>query len=160
MQAKVMSQEAGQRTFVVVLDTDDEVMASLKRFVGREKLHSAQFSAIGAFRSALLGYFDWEGKDYRHIPVSEQVEVASFIGDLATGPDGKPSLHIHIHCVLGCRDGRAIAGHLLEAHVRPTLEIVWKDSPAHLRKRHDADSGLALIDLDFVHRVEHPGSGI
>jgi predicted DNA-binding protein with PD1-like motif len=146
MQAKVINQEAGQRTFVVVLDTEDEVMASLKRFVEREKLRSGQFTAIGAFRSALLGYFDWEGKDYRHIPVSEQVEVASFIGDLATGPDGEPSLHIH--CVLGCRDGRAIAGHLLEAHVRPTLEIVWKDSPTYLRKRRDADSCLALIDLD------------
>jgi predicted DNA-binding protein with PD1-like motif len=137
--------DGGQRTFAIVLDTDDEVMTSLKRFVEREKLSFGQFSAIGAFRAARLGYFDWERKDYSPIPVSEQVEVASLIGDLATGPDGKPALHIH--CVLGCRDGRAIAGHLLEAHVRPTLEIVWRDSPAHLRKRHDADSGLALIDL-------------
>lgn len=147
MQTRQIFQGDGeQRTFVIVLDTDDEVMTSLKRFVEREKLSFGQFSAIGAFRSARLGYFDWECKDYNPLPVSEQVEVASFIGDLATGPDGKPSLHIH--CVLGCRDGRAIAGHLLEAHVRPTLEIVWRDSPAHLRKRHDADSGLALIDLN------------
>jgi predicted DNA-binding protein with PD1-like motif len=145
MQAKVINRSAGQRTFALVLGTDDEVMASLKSFVERETLNAGQFTAIGAFRSALLGYFDWEQKDYRQIPVSEQVEVASFIGDLATGSDGKPSLHIH--CVLGCRDGRAIAGHLLEAHVRPTLEIVWRDSPGHLRKRHDATSGLALIDL-------------
>lgn len=145
MKAKLIKQEAEQRTFVVVLDTEDEVMSCLKRFVERERLHSGQFSAIGAFRSAVLGYFDWERKDYVHIPISEQVEVASFIGDLATGPDSKPSLHIH--CVLGRRDGRAMAGHLLEAHVRPTLEIIWRDSPAHLSKRHDADSGLALIDL-------------
>ena len=145
MQANVINEEAGRRTFVVVLDTDDEVMASLKLFVEREKLRSGQFSAIGAFRSADLGYFDWERKDYARIGVYEQVEVASFIGDLATGPDGQPSLHIH--CVLGCRDGRAMAGHLLEARVRPTLEIVWRDSPTYLHKRHDADSGLALIDL-------------
>jgi predicted DNA-binding protein with PD1-like motif len=124
MQAKVINRTAGQRTFAVVLGADDEVMASLKSFVEREKLSAGQFTAIGAFRSALLGYFDWERKDYRHIPVYEQVEVASFIGDLAVGPDGKPSLHIH--CVLGCCDGRAIAGHLLKAHVRPTLEIVWR----------------------------------
>lgn len=146
MQTRRISRgDSGQRTFAIVLDTDDEVMGSLKRFVEREKLSFGQFSAIGAFRSARLGYFDWERKEYSPIPVAEQVEVASLIGDLATGPDGQPSLHIH--CVLGCRDGRAIAGHLLEAHVRPTLEIVWRDSPAHLRKRHDADSGLALIDL-------------
>jgi uncharacterized protein len=153
MQAKMINRDAGQRTFVVVLGTDDEVMASLKSFVEREQLRAGQFTAIGAFQSALLGYFDWERNDYLHIPVSEQAEVASLIGDLATGPDGKPSLHIH--CVLGCRDGRAIAGHLLEAKVRPTLEIVWRDSPAHLRKRHDADSGLALIDLGAT---EHRGA--
>jgi uncharacterized protein len=146
MQARKIHQgDDGQRTFVIVLDTDDEVLESLKRFVEREKLGFGQFSAIGAFGSARLGYFDWERKDYNPIAVSEQAEVASLIGDLATGPDGKPSLHIH--CVLGCRDGRAVAGHLLEARVRPILEIVWRDSPAHLRKRRDADSGLALIDL-------------
>ncbi len=142
---EIFRDDRGQRTFVIVLDLKDEVMASLKHFVQREKLDFGQFSAIGAFRSAKLGYFDWESKHYNSVPVSEQVEVASLIGDLAIGPDGKPSLHIH--CVLGCRDGRAIAGHLLEAHVRPTLEIVWRDSPAHLKKRHDAESGLALIDL-------------
>jgi uncharacterized protein len=49
--------------------------------------------------------------------------------------------------VLGRRDGAAVAGHLLEGHVRPTLEVVLTESPVHLRKRHDPESGLALIDL-------------
>jgi uncharacterized protein len=148
MKARLINRAGHQRTFVVVLDTGDEVMTSLRRFVTQEALEAAQFSAIGAFRSAVLGYFDWETKDYRRIPVDEQVEVASFIGDLAQGPDNKPSLHVH--CVLGRRDGGAVAGHLLEAHVRPTLEIVLTDSPVHLRKRHDPESGLALIDPSTV----------
>jgi uncharacterized protein len=144
MQAKLINQVGDQRIFVIVLATDDEVMACLQRFVLLESLEAAQFSAIGAFRSATLGYFDWQSKEYRRIPVEEQVEVASFTGDLARGPDNKPSLHIH--CVLGRSDGRALAGHLLEARVRPTLEVVLADSPMHLRKRLDPESGLALID--------------
>jgi len=144
MQARLINQAGQQRSFVVVLDSGDEVMASLKRFVEQEKIEAAQLSAIGAFQSAVLGYFDWETKDYQRIPVDEQVEVAAFIGDVAYGPDDKPSLHIH--CVLGRRDGRAVAGHLLAGHVRPTLEVVLTDSPVHLRKRLDAESGLALID--------------
>jgi predicted DNA-binding protein with PD1-like motif len=144
MQSRQINQTGSQRMFAVILHTGDEVMASLKQFVAREHVESAQFTAIGAFRSAQLGYYDWETKQYRKIPVDEQVEVASFIGDVAKGEDGKPSLHVH--CVLGCRDGRAIAGHLLEAQVRPTLEVILTDSPVHLRKRHDAESGLALID--------------
>jgi hypothetical protein len=37
---------------------------------------------------------------------------------------------------------------LIEAHVRPTLEVVIVESPTHLRRRHDEASGLALISLD------------
>jgi predicted DNA-binding protein with PD1-like motif len=143
MQSRLINRAGQQRTFVVVLNSGDEVTACLKRFVEQEKIDAAQFSAIGAFRSAVLGYFDWETKSYQRIPVDEQVEVASFTGDVALGPDEKPSLHIH--CVLGCRGGRAVAGHLLEGHVRPTLEVVLTDSPVHLRKRHDPESGLTLI---------------
>ena len=109
-----------------------------------EHVTAAQFTAIGAFAGATLGYFDWTTKEYCRNAVDEQVEVASLTGDIALGPDGNPALHIH--CVLGRRDGAALAGHLIEGKVRPTLEVILTESPAHLRKRHDPESGLALID--------------
>ena len=82
-------------------------------------------------------------KDYRRIPLNEQVEVVSLLGDIALGPNGKPALHPHV--VVSRADGIAMGGHLLEAHVRPTLEVVLTESPRHLHKRKDSDSGLALI---------------
>ncbi len=144
MEAKLIHEAEGQRTFAVIFRTGDEVMSGMKQFAERERLGAAQITAIGAFSDAMLGYFDWETKQYQRIPVREQVEVASFIGDLASGEKGGPSLHVHV--VLGRRDAGALAGHLLEAHVRPTLEVILTESPAHLRKRHDPESGLALID--------------
>ena len=72
----------------------------------------------------------------------EQVEVASLISDVAEAPLG-PALHLHL--VVGKRDGSAVAGHLGEAHVRPTLEVIVTESPTHLRKVEDPESGLALI---------------
>jgi predicted DNA-binding protein with PD1-like motif len=144
MRAKLIHLSDGQRTYSVVLDSGDEVMGSLNRFVLDESLDAAALTGIGAFSGAVLGYFDWERKDYLKNRVDEQVEVASLFGDVALGPENKPSLHIH--CVLGRRDGRAVAGHLMEGHVRPTLEIVVTESPAHLRKRRDHESSLALID--------------
>ena len=133
----------GQRTYAVVLQTGDEVMECLNRFVAAERIKAAQLTAIGALRDVVLMYFDWDKKDYARIPVREQVEVASLIGDVAEGPDGKPSLHIHL--VVGKRDGSAMAGHLGEAHVRPTLEVVVTENPVHLRKVKDEESGLPLI---------------
>ena len=135
--------EDGQRTYAVVLETGEEVVKSLNSFVAAEKIGAAQLTAIGAFSDVVLMYFNWEKKSYTRIPVREQVEVASLIGDVAAAPDGKPSLHVHL--VVGKRDGSAMAGHLGEAHVRPTLEVVVTENPAYLRKVKDAESGLPLI---------------
>lgn len=84
-------------------------------------------------------------KAYTNIPLREQVEVASLLGDVAEA-ESEPAIHLHI--VVGRHDGSAMAGHLGEAHVRPTLEVILTESPAHLRKRHDPESGLALIRAD------------
>jgi predicted DNA-binding protein with PD1-like motif len=144
MQAKLLHDDDGQRTYAVILATGDEVMSSLKDFATREKITAAQISAIGALSDVTLAYFDWDKKAYQKIPVREQVEVASLLGDIAEA-DGKPALHLHI--VIGKRDGTAMAGHLAEARVRPTLEVIVTESPAHLHKRHDPESGLALIRI-------------
>lgn len=146
MRHKLLHETGGQRTYAVILDTGEEAMDCLKRFVAAEKLRAAQLTAIGAFSDAVLLYFDWAKKQYQRIPVTEQVEVASLIGDVAEGQAGEAALHVHV--VLGKRDGTAMAGHLGEAHVRPTLEVIVTESPAHLRKRKDPESGLALIRLD------------
>ena len=145
MHARTLHRVGEQRTIAIVLETGDEAMACLTQVAQKEGITSAQFTAIGAFASATLGYFDWQTKKYQRNPVAEQVEVASLTGDIALGPDGKPSLHIH--CVLGRRDGSALAGHLIDGQVRPTLEVILTESPAHLRKKHDPESSLALIDL-------------
>jgi uncharacterized protein len=144
MKARLLHELGGQRTFVVVLSTGEEVMRALNAFTKSQNIVAAQLTAIGALSDAVLAYFDWEKKDYQSIPVREQVEVASLIGDVASAPCGGPSLHIHL--VLARRDGTALAGHLTRAHVRPTLEVIINESPAHLRKVYDPESRLALID--------------
>ncbi len=145
MKTKLLHEVDGKRTFAVVLTIDDEAMRCLREFSEREGIGGAQITAIGALSGAKLAYFDWETKKYQPIAVNEQVEVASLVGDIAIGPDGKPS--VHAHAVLGRRDGSALAGHLEEANVRPTLEIIVTETPAHLCKVKDSDSGLALIKL-------------
>jgi predicted DNA-binding protein with PD1-like motif len=145
MRSKLIK-DGEQRTYAVILDTGDEAIATLARFANEEKLSAAQITAIGAFSDAVLGYFDWERKEYCRNPVEEQVEVVSMVGDVALDEKGASALHVH--AVLGRRDAMALGGHLLAAHVRPTLEAIVTESPRHLRKRKDAESGLALIRID------------
>ena len=145
MKTKLLHEADGKRTFAVILETGDEVLSCLKTFATKERLGGAQITAIGALSQARLAYFDWDTKTYQPIEVREQVEVASLVGDVAVGPDQMPS--VHVHAVLGRQDGAALAGHLEEAHVRPTLEIIVTEMPAHLCKAKDAETGLALIKL-------------
>jgi predicted DNA-binding protein with PD1-like motif len=153
MNSKLLDDNNGSRTFAVILKTGDAVMETLTAFASRESLHAAQITGIGALQDVVLKYFDWETKNYRSIPLNEQVEVASLVGDIAVDADGKPTLHVHI--VVGRRDGTAMAGHLGEAHVRPTLEIIVRESPSYLQKLKDPETGLALIHPEAMRRPGH-----
>ncbi|HET7035789.1 MAG TPA: PPC domain-containing DNA-binding protein [Thermomicrobiaceae bacterium] len=144
MKAKLLD-SGRERTFAIVCDTGDEVMDVLMTFAREHKLDASHFTAIGAFKSATLGFFDYNTKEYRKIPVNEQVEVLSLIGDI-TLDDGQPKIHAHV--VVGRADGTTRGGHILQATVRPTLEIVLSESPAHLYRKTDPETGLALISIE------------
>ncbi len=144
MKSKLLHSAEGEKSFALVLDAGDEVVSEITTFARDNGLDAARLTAIGAFSGATLGYFDVERKEYEKIPLEEQVEVLSLVGDIALNR-GEPQLHAHV--VLGKRDGTAMGGHLLEARVRPTLEVILIESPEHMRKKIDAQTGLALIDL-------------
>jgi predicted DNA-binding protein with PD1-like motif len=134
----------GGATYALVFDPGDEIMAGLTAFAKEHHLEASDFTALGALSCALLGFFEVERKDYRKIPVDEQTEVLTLVGNV-TLSEGEPKVHAHV--VLGLADGTTRGGHLLEGHVRPTLELVLTESPVQLRRRFDADVGLALIRL-------------
>lgn len=138
-------QEGELRSFAAIFDTGDEVIRDFTAFAKEQKLTAAQFTGIGAFSRLTLGFFDWQAKDYKRIPVDEQVEVVALLGDIALGDDGEPSLHPHV--TVARQDGTALGGHLLAGEVRPTLEVVVHETPAHLQRRKDAETGLALIRI-------------
>jgi predicted DNA-binding protein with PD1-like motif len=137
---------AGGKTHVLVFERGDEAAAGLLEFAREHGVAAAQRTAIGAFSRAVVGYFDRERKEYERIAVDEQVEVLSLVGDVALKEDGEPQVHAHV--ILGRRDGSTVGGHLLEGRVWPTLEVVLVESPAELPRRHDPETGLALIDPD------------
>jgi uncharacterized protein len=136
--------EQGRRsTYAVIFEKGDEFIARLTSWAKEKNLGGSHFTAIGAFREVTLGYFNREKKDYQKIPIREQVEVLSLIGDIAL-KDGDPQVHAHV--VVGKADGSAHGGHILEARVWPTLEVILTESPKHLCRKFDPETGLALID--------------
>jgi predicted DNA-binding protein with PD1-like motif len=146
MQSKLLDSQQEQ-TFALIFEAGDEVIGGLTEFAREHRIVAAHFSAIGALQSVTLGYFDRERKEYLKIPLEEQVEVLSLLGDVALKGE-EPKIHAHV--VVGKRDGSAHGGHVIEAKVWPTLEVILTDSPRYLRRKYDEESGLALIDLDAM----------
>lgn len=145
MKSIVAAEENGRRTFVLILESGEEAFTAISRFAAEKQIDGASLTALGAFEHAKIGWFDPAARKYHPIPIDEQCEVLSVVGDIAKGDDGKPSLHIHV--VLGIKDGTTRGGHLMEGIVRPTLEVVLSETAVHLRRRKHADLGVALIEF-------------
>jgi predicted DNA-binding protein with PD1-like motif len=135
--------EGLERVLVLILDRNEEAFKAITEFANQQRLDGASITAIGAFSTAQLGWFDLAAKKYRPIDVREQCEVLSLMGDIARGDDGKASLHLH--AVLGLQDGSVRGGHFLSGVVSPTLEVVITETAARLRRKKRPDLGIALI---------------
>ena len=142
LKSQLLSQQ-GSRTYAIIFGKNDEFMAGLTEFAEDNHFKASHFTAIGAFHEALLGWFDGEKNAYKKIPIIQQVEVASLVGDIGL-INGKPA--VHAHAVFGFPDGTTRCGHIINATVWPTLELFLTDEPATLVKEEDLETDLFLFD--------------
>ena len=143
MRAQVLSRNSEEITYAVIFGKGDEVMAGLTEFAEKNHLGASRITGIGGIEDATVGSFD--RKQNKHVPIQidQQSEVLSLLGDIALF-HGKPVVHLHM--VVGFPDGTAHGGHLLKAHVWPTMEVIVTDYPNTMHKKLDAETGAALIE--------------
>jgi predicted DNA-binding protein with PD1-like motif len=135
--------DGGAKTYLLVFHTGQEVMKGLLAFARQHKLVAGHLTGIGAISDAVVGYFDPEKDTYLRIRETGQHEVLSLTGNLALY-DNEPFYHVHV--ALGLRDGSARGGHLFEATVRPTVELVLTTYPKPVRRKVDPETHLPLLD--------------
>ncbi|MBW3670805.1 MAG: DNA-binding protein [Acidobacteria bacterium] len=134
---------SGDGNFLLVFDKGDDLLGELKSFLGKQSVKASRLMGIGAFRRAVIGYFQREKKDYDQIPVEEQVELTSLLGNSSVDESGDVKIHIHVN--LGRSDGSIIGGHLMKAEVWPTVELVVEPLDAAVIRRMDDETRLPLI---------------
>jgi uncharacterized protein len=143
MKVQLLKDGIENKEYAVIFAQGDEAFSGLQEFAEKYQIQSAHFTAIGALNGATLAWFDPQRKMYRKIPIVGQVEVVSMIGDIALY-QGKPTVHTHM--VVGLPDGTTMSGHVLDAHVSPTLEVMVTVDPIAMHKRLDPETDLTLID--------------
>jgi len=143
MQVQMLSRGEQTKQYAVIFGKGDEAFSGLLDFAEKYHVTSAHFTAIGALDGATLAWFDPQRKMYKKIPIDGQVEVIGMSGDIALY-QGKPVVHTHM--IVGTRDGATRGGHVLEAIVFPTLEVMVTVDPITMQKRFDPETDLTLID--------------
>jgi hypothetical protein len=145
---KVLNQSAQTTTYAVIFGDGDEILGGLTKFAEANHISAARITGIGSIHNGTLAWLNPETKKFRMIHIDQQAEVLSLLGDIAMY-QGKPVVHVHM--VVGFGDGTAHGGHLLQAHVWPTLEVIVTAYPRPLDKKFDAEKGIAVIDPSIQH---------
>ena len=145
MQSRLVWENAGERTFVLVLDAGEEAFAAISDFAAKGKLEGASLTALGAFERATVGWFDLSKKTYKPIEIGSQCEGAEPAGRhrrrrrrQAQPPHARGAGSERWH-----HPRRTFPRGI----VRPTLEVTIVETPARLRRRKRPELGIALIDL-------------
>lgn len=135
-----------QNGFVIRLEKDEKVLATLAGFCAERGVQSGSFQAIGAVKNAEIGYYSLEKREYFFKTLPEDREVASMFGNV-TLVDGKP--FIHAHAVLSSMDDAltCAGGHVKEAEVAVTLEVFLTTFDVAVCRELDDSVGLKLLNL-------------
>ena len=145
VKVKLLSENGTVKTYAIIFSKGDEVLSGLTEFAQKYKVTSAHFMAIGDATSARVGWYEQSNKMFKVIPINEPAEVTSLIGDIALN-EGKPVVHAHIN--LADNNGIVHGGHLLQAFVFPTLEVMMTVEPINMYKKLYPEAGAYIIDAD------------
>ena len=130
------------------LDKGDEIISTLAGICAREGVTAGTVQGIGGCGRAVVGVFDPERKEYNKHEVSALMELVSLDGN-ATVYDSKPYLHLHASFAYHDKDGaaKALSGHLLEAVIELTGEIVLTPADGVITRRFDEALGIRVWEF-------------
>ncbi len=129
------------RVFLVRVDHNTDLIQYLSDFAKMQKINAAAFTAVGAFKSAKLGFYDQKTCLYIEHEYEEPLEIASLAGNVSL-KDSQP--FVHAHAVLTNAVGKAMGGHLVKGRVFAAEVHLFELLGPKIERRFDAVTGLSL----------------
>ena len=130
--------------WVIVLRKGERIIEKLTDFIETEGIRSGHLNAIGAVSEVELAHYNLEKKRYNTKQFSQALEIVSLMGNVTM--KGNESI-IHCHIVVGTNEMNLYGGHLKEATVAATCEIIFNELEEVVYKEQDEDTGLNLINM-------------
>ena len=130
--------------YVIKLLKGERIVEQLVRFCKDNNIAAAAFTGIGAIHELEAGFYDAETKSYEWKKAQAQLELLNITGNISLN-DREPFVHAHV--TVADNELHAFGGHLKEATVSATCEIILKPIPVQMVRKHDSDTGLLLLDI-------------
>lgn len=134
--------------YVLVLQKGESLTESLEAFMDAVPLSAMWVQGLGALTDVTLGFYDLEAKTYQWQDFSGTFELTGLQGNAVRQPDG--TVRLHLHATLADATYRTFGGHIRQALVGGTCELLVTPVRAALVREHDAAVGLELLRASSV----------
>lgn len=131
-------------TYIVRMDPGEEILTQLKVFAEQEGVKLASVTALGAVKDFTVGVFDTGAKVYKSNRFQGVYEIVSLVGTINTMND---AFYCHLHMCAANQEGHAFGGHLNEAVISATCELVVTCLPGRTDRVFSDEVGLNLISF-------------
>lgn len=126
------------------LDKGDEIVSTIKAFCRENKIRLASVSGIGAVSRADIGIFIQDTKVYKTKALTGSMEITSLAGNVT---EMNNEVYLHLHVTLTDDTYRASGGHLNNAWVGATCEIIIDIINGHVNREKSEEVGLNVIQF-------------
>lgn len=131
-----------QDTVVMRIDKGEEILAQLKVMALKENIRLASVRALGAVNDFTVGVFKTGEKKYYANHFAGDFEIVSLTGTIST-MNGE--YYAHLHMSAGDENGHVFGGHLNEAKVSATCEMVVNVIAGEVDRAFSEEVGLNLF---------------
>lgn len=130
--------------YILKIDKGEEIVSTLKRFCEENKIKLGTIQGIGATNQATVGLFHTVTKEYHTQKLVGDHEITGLMGNIST-KDGAVYLHIHIN--LADAAYHTFGGHLSEAFVSATCELMIDVIDGEVERAFNDEVGLNLYQF-------------
>ncbi len=137
-----------KRTIMGQLPFGSDLYEELTKIVRRENIRLGRISALGATTHARVAYYDQNTKTYNPIEFPGGMEILNVHGNVSVR-DGEPFVHIHI--LLGDREGKIFGGHVLPGTILWACEVFIEEFEGQILEREqEMKTGLHLWKTGYL----------
>ena len=130
---------------IIRIDPGEEILTELREVSERENIKLAGVTGLGATDRFTVGLYDLDRKEYLSNTYTGAFEIVSLVGTVNT-MDGE--YYAHIHMSAGDRENRVFGGHLNEAYVSATCEIVLTVIDGSVDRQKDPATGINVYKFE------------